>query len=701
MGQRPLNDPLPAELQRVVDEEEALLQRTLAALTSAASRARRALAVPRLADELSALKEEAATANVADLPHLFNQMDLISPVVDRVGARAFANLQSPYFAHLRVDGPVGVRDYLLGRESFTDPTADVRIIDWRTAPLARVFYNYQEGDDYEETVGERLIHGDVLMRRLVIIERGVLTGIRRGQLSLERTPDGRWVDTSARAASLGGGSGTAVRSGSLGVGRGTAQSRRFDITAQLDPSQFAAMNVAADQPLLVLGSAGSGKTTVALHRLAMLAAKELSQVARGRLLVVVPEEGLARLSRRLLAPLGLDKVPVKTLSGWAVDTARKAFQVRELEAYQDAPPLVTRLKRHPALAAALKRHPTVGHKTSSFSALRRQLAEVFTDRRFLAGVVESSGGDLPSTAIEETVHHTMLQIASRLSDTDLADYDADSTTTIDGKSLSEGTPEALAGTIDVEDLPILMSFLAERQGLELESTAHLVLDEAEDFSVFELFVLGSLLSQERSCTVAGDEMQQTTSSFPGWSSLLETLGVPDAEQCRLKVSYRCPPPIAELARHVLGPTAPGLEATPDARAAAPVGFHHFPSFDQAALFLRDAIQDLMEREPRASVAVIASSSEAADRFHAGLSGLSGVRRVIEGQYSFEPGVDVTDADEVKGLEWDYVVLPDVTARAWPVDDESRRKLHVAVTRAAHQLWVLSYDLRSRLIAPTV
>lgn len=648
--------------------------------------------MPGLAEELSALKEEAATANVADLPHLFHQMDLVSAVVDRSGSRAFTNLQSPYFAHLRVDGPAGVRDYLLGRESFTDAAADVRIIDWRTAPLARVFYNYQEGDDYEETFGDRLTHGDVLVRRLVVIERGVLTGIRRGRLSLERLDDGTWVDSSDRpGVSLAGGAGKAVRSGSL---------RRLDVTAQLDPAQFAAMNVPADQPLLVLGSAGSGKTTVALHRLALLAAKQLAQVARTRLQVVVPEEGLARLSKRLLAPLGLEKVPVKTAGRWAIDTARGVFKTKELEAYEDAPPLVTRLKRHPALAAALKQHPTVGRKASSFATLRRQLAEVFSDREFLKGVVAAAGGDLPSTAIEETVHHTMLQMASRLSDGDLSAYDSDSTTTIDGKSLSEGTPEALAGTIDVEDFPILMSLFAERQKLDApgtQSTMHLVLDEAEDFSVFELSVLGRLLSKEGTCTVAGDELQQTTSSFPGWKALLQTLGVPNAEQVRLKISYRCPRPIAELARHVLGPLAAGPEPARDGREGVPVGFHHFPSFDQAALFLRDAIQDLLEREPQASVAVIASSSEAADRFHAGLSGLGRVRRVIEGQYTFEPGVDVTDADEVKGLEWDYVVLPDVTARAYPVDDEARRRLNVAVTRAAHQLWVLSYDLRSRLL----
>lgn len=695
-----MNEPsatLPPELQRIVEEEEALLQRTLAALKAAQRRASSGLAVPRMAAELGALKEEAATAHAADLPHLFNQLDLVRAVVDRAGTRAVADLQSPYFAHLRVAGPAGVRDYLFGRESFTDEAAGVRIVDWRTAPLARVFYNYQEGDDYEETFGGRLTHGDVLMRRLVVIERGVLRGIRRGALSLERLQDGRWVDGSARSGvTLAGGAGKAVRSGSLGVGAGSA---RFDITAQLDAEQYAAMSVAADQPLLVLGSAGSGKTTVALHRLGLLAANELSQVARSRLQVVVPEEGLARLTRRLLAPLGLEKVPVRTLSSWAVDTARKVFQTRDLEVLLDAPPLVTRLKRHPALAAALKRHPSVGRQATSWLTLRRQLAELFTDRQFLEGVVAAAEGDLPSTAIEETVHHALLQMASRLSDSDLSEYDADSTTTIDGKSVSEGTPEALAGTVDVEDLPIMMALVAEQRELGLESAAHLVIDEAEDFSLFELFVLGRLLSEERSCTIAGDEMQQTTSSFPGWPALLETLGAPGAQQCRLKVSYRCPPPIAELARQVLGDQAAGLEPTAGGRDAAPIGFHHFPNFDQTALFLRDAVQDLLQREAKASVAVIASSAETAERFYAALSGLRGVRRVIEGQYTFEPGVDVTDADEVKGLEWDYVILPDVTARAYPVDAESRRRLHVAVTRAAHQLWVLSYDLRSRLLPP--
>jgi ATP-dependent DNA helicase UvrD/PcrA len=71
--------------------------------------------------------------------------------------------------------------------------------------------------------------------------------------------------------------------------------------------------------------------------------------------------------------------------------------------------------------------------------------------------------------------------------------------------------------------------------------------------------------------------------------------------------------------------------------------------------------------------------------------------VLAGDFSFEPGVDVTDVESIKGLEFDYVILPDATARAWPQTDEARRKLHVAITRASHQLWVISSGVRSRLL----
>ena len=43
--------------------------------------------------------------------------------------------------------------------------------------------------------------------------------------------------------------------------------------------------------------------------------------------------------------------------------------------------------------------------------------------------------------------------------------------------------------------------------------------------------------------------------------------------------------------------------------------------------------------------------------------------------------------QAKGLEFDYVILLDVSSDAWPDTPAARRQLHVGATRAAHQLWV--------------
>src|SRR5699024_9177875 len=119
----------------------------------------------------------------------------------------------------------------------------------------------------------------------------------------------------------------------------------------------------------------------------------------------------------------------------------------------------------------------------------------------------------------------------------------------------------------------------------------------------------------------------------------------------------------------------------------PVVRFDFPAEAHAHLFLSEALRDLLEREPRASVAVIAHSPELARGFHRLLADLPEARLVLDGEFSFRPGVDVTEVGQVKGLEFDYVVVPDASAAAYPDTEESRRRLHVAVTRASHQLWI--------------
>ena len=53
--------------------------------------------------------------------------------------------------------------------------------------------------------------------------------------------------------------------------------------------------------------------------------------------------------------------------------------------------------------------------------------------------------------------------------------------------------------------------------------------------------------------------------------------------------------------------------------------------------------------------------------------------------------------QVKGLEFDYVIMLDVNASSYGTDDESRHLFHIGVTRAAHQLWLIVTGTPSPLL----
>ncbi|MEZ4256314.1 MAG: ATP-binding domain-containing protein, partial [Polyangiales bacterium] len=127
------------------------------------------------------------------------------------------------------------------------------------------------------------------------------------------------------------------------------------------------------------------------------------------------------------------------------------------------------------------------------------------------------------------------------------------------------------------------------------------------------------------------------------------------------------------------------------RHGAPVESFRFAHTGDAVGFLGEALRELLASEPMASVAVIARYPEQADLYYRGFvnAEVPNLRRIAEQDFPFKPGVDVTDVRQVKGLEFDYVILVECSRASYSEDNESRHLLHIAATRAAHQLWVTS------------
>jgi len=754
MVERGTRAPTAEELDIAAEEERlvaALREGVAEAELQARARAGRTAALRALRDEYAEVGEEDRPAVLAQMHHEASREQATSQ-------SALPDLAEPYFGRMRIRAGGRVRDVLLGTSSFVEPSRGVVLVDWRKAPISEVFFTCDPGEEYEIEVDDRSVEGVLERRHIVTFEDGDLAAISVQGGSLRRIA-GQWsFEPEGFAEALAGEPGAA----SAAFGTGATGRKTPRISALLDRRQMALLGRDPGEPLLILGAAGCGKTTVALHRVATLSARYPERFDPSRVLVVVPEPGLRRLSQRLLTDLGLSGVPVRTFDDWIRGEARRVFPWLPARESPDPPFVVSRFKRHPAMLKALDR--LIEERAGSFAArldhrlggkgvyraaveartepilaerlrcaqealapsvpknkklafeeafreerlalpkVREDHLRLVGDRELLRHAVAASGGDLYALMVEEIAAHTNRQL-DQPGELRFAHVDASRLATLDGRSLDDGTPEAVAGTVDVEDYALLFAIRWRKTGrmgtrrAPLSLYSHLVIDEAQELSPVELGVLGRAVEPKGgSLTVAGDAAQRIdrTGYFASWEGVMAALGT-RAEPAYLETSYRCPQPIVDRAHAILGPEAP--TARPRAkRDGAPVLRSSASSEGHAAMILVQGLSALFEREPRAGVAVIAHDAAAARAIHEILARALPARLVLEGEFSFGPGLEVTEVAEVKGLEFDYVVVPDVGARVYLDTAEHRRRLHVAVTRAGQQVWLVAVGAPSTILS---
>nr|HVT08701.1 UvrD-helicase domain-containing protein [Polyangia bacterium] len=395
-------------------EEERLLQRVLASLTAA--RAPRAPGEARVArgnqgaygDQLVALRDEISEARLEDVPALVAQMERLQGV-----ALTRADLQtilvdpaSPYFGHLRVREQVPgrgavERDILIGRATFVDAKSRVQIVDWRNAPVSQLYYRYAEGSDYEETFGEREVEGEVLARRTLTIEGGVLLRVACPQGIWARRKDGGWVRTDVPVHELAGGQEAATRvpRGTLGAapaGRQALDRHLPEIAALIDPKQFEVITARDAGVVVIQGGAGSGKTTVGLHRLAYLAFTYPNRFAPRNLAVVTSGAALAAYIGQLLPSLGVSGVRVGTFAELAERELRAELPWLKAAVVEQTVAAVTRVKSHPALLHELERMARAYRGKRNSRAAVEIWGDLLTDRgRLLALVTGAAEMPIP------------------------------------------------------------------------------------------------------------------------------------------------------------------------------------------------------------------------------------------------------------------------------------------------------------------
>src|SRR5207237_4602776 len=138
--------------------------------------------------------DQIAEAKPEDVAPLVEQMARMSAVAAQRGRgrELPVSAESPYFAHLRLREGDRERDVLIGKRGLIDRSAGVQIVDWRNAPVSRIYYRYEEGDDYDEQLPGGRLEGTVEARRNLSIAAGRLRRIGCPQGTFQSDARGEW-----------------------------------------------------------------------------------------------------------------------------------------------------------------------------------------------------------------------------------------------------------------------------------------------------------------------------------------------------------------------------------------------------------------------------------------------------------------------------------------------------------------------------
>lgn len=254
-----------------------------------------------------------------------------------------------------------------------------------------------------------------------------------------------------------------------------------------------------------------------------------------------------------------------------------------------------------------------------------------------------------------------------------------------------------AGVADLYDLAILTLFKKRLTDTDdFTGVRHIVIDEAQDFGI-SLFAVLKQAFPECTYTIVGDTSQNIfyDSGMNDWKELREEIF--DAGRDRfytLAKSYRNTVEISQYAGKILEKcTFETYQIDPILRHGMEVEVKKAGNREEMTAETVRRIREIQERGYK-TIAVICRTEEEAWKAEEELSSRCRIERDPE---DFTNGVMVLPIHKTKGLEFDAAILWNPDEEAYPMDDAAARLLYVAITRALHELHIVYIGKLSKLL----
>ena len=611
-------------------------------------------------------------------------------------------IQEPYFGRVSTIEDDGSEvSFLIGKKS----NIDAGIVDWRNGPIAGLYFNYKQDEEFFEVINQRERSGKIKLRRSYKVENGLLIQIDSPEGVFHRNENG-WekLDVDSEIA--------AHRS------RGSQSKEKSlpNILSLITKDQYEMITTDPERPVIIQGSAGSGKTTVALHRLAWLLHENNSSVKSDRTRVVVMNRSLAVYVSATLPSMGVNGVQTTTFNSWALSIIRKSVNGQPFFKFLNIPSFVEEIKFSESILKALD-----GWVEKQVLKLDEEMERQFSSRtahqeawkkaknkpllpRLRDFSYEVKTSKLPEAEKQQKLVFVKKQISL------MEDYVQDLYNLLSDKEhLKKYLPSdpklnsnldyltrltqknRLKKNLDYFDMSLVLRLIQLKNGGVPDGKGgtilldHIVIDEAQDFGPVEFAIMMDSVEDKRQVTIVGDVAQKIlfARKFIGWNKVVETLGLDEDAIIQLEVSFRCTVPIMTLANKVAGDPK-----EVEGRAGTDPIWQRAENYIDLIETLVDWSRGLLRADPYKLIALICrypkQAMELKEELDAYLPGE--VRLGHRDQFSFESGILVTNIHQVKGLEFDSVALVEPDEENYPAKkEESRNMIYVGITRTQEDL----------------
>jgi DNA helicase II / ATP-dependent DNA helicase PcrA len=597
-------------------------------------------------------------------------------------------LESPYFG--RIDfggsngGPISI---YIGIHSFADQiTRKGLIFDWR-APVASMFYDYELGPaEYRTPSGT--VKGTISVKRQYRIREGRMEFMIENSLNIHDEVLQKELSKSS-------------------------DDRMKNIVATIQRDQNAVIRNETAPVMIIQGVAGSGKTSIALHRVAFLLYRYRETIRSKDILIISPNKVFADYISNVLPELGEEHIPEVGMDELAGNLLENKFRFQTF--FQQVYALLDR--NDPKFVERIR-------FKSSFeflSKLNQYLIHV-ENNYFQAEEIRVAGTVIPHPFIMERfkAYHRM-PIMKRFPEmiNDILQHLRGlvnrKLTGRDREKVSEAIPRMFRMANVMELYRDFYSWIGRKdmlvpfngEGLEysdvfpliyckirVEGTAsydhvkHLLVDEMQDYTPIHYAVLSRVFLCRK--TILGD-INQTINPYSASSADTIEEIFPQGEIVKLHRSYRSSFEIAQFALKI----RPNPNMIPMERHGNEPKVLGFGSQGEELEGIRKMIADF-RNSGHQSLGIICKTHQQASWLNSQLR-ISDVHLLTADSTSFVQGIAITTVHMAKGLEFDEVIIPAVSEKNYK-DDVDSSLLYIACTRAMHELSLTFVGTKSPLIS---